>query len=106
MDGERTGEEPTDPTASADAEEAPLLRIARSELRTGKWLLLVGIATTIVSLAIVIFAILRPHSVFDTLVVVAVSAGGTMLVLGAQKFRNGRATLRDEIRRQAEHRQQ
>jgi hypothetical protein len=97
------GEPAPDPEAAGDdLAETPAVGIARRELRTG-WRLL-GVAAAALALGVVVEVLIFPvpNSVWHAVPIAAVVFGGMLTIQGTSKIRNGRATLRDELRRQSE----
>jgi hypothetical protein len=97
------GEPAPDPEAAGDhLTETPAVGIARRELRTG-WRLL-GVAAAALALGVVVEVLIFPvpNSVWHAVPIAAVVFGGMLTIQGTSKIRNGRATLRDELRRQSE----
>ncbi len=96
------GRHPSDASAVSDTGEAPLLGVARREIRDGKVLVGIGAAVASVALGTDLLALVAFRSPWHALVIMGLTLGGILIVQGTSKLRDGRATLRDETRRQAE----
>ena len=92
-----------DPAAGrADLEETPQIVAGRRELRRGVLLLVLAVVVGVVGLVVDSVGRGIQDSPWHPLVFGAIFFGGWVGIQGGRMIRNGRATLRDEIRRQAD----
>lgn len=101
MTNDSADERVPDPAAAADhLEETPAVGIAWRELRTGRVLLGVAAVALAVGVVVEVLAFSAPNSVWHAIPVAAIVFGGLLIIQGTSKIRDGRATLRDELRQQ------
>ncbi|MEY9952325.1 hypothetical protein [Leifsonia sp. EB34] len=101
MNDDPDGEPAPDP--SVDGEhlvETPAVGIARREIRAAWGLLGVAAVALAVGVVVEVFILPVPHSGWHGIAVGLLTSGGLLIFQGVPKVRNGRATLRDELRRQ------
>lgn len=102
MSDRRGGRHAFDAVAVTDVQGTPLLGIARREIRDGKVLVGIGVAVASVALVVDLLAVVAFRSPWHALVIMGLTLGGILIVQGTSKLRDGRATLRDQLRQQAE----
>ena len=90
-------------TARADLEETPQITAGRRELRRGVLVLSLAAAVAVGCVAVVLIGVLPADSPWHP-IFIALYGGGTLGFQGGRMIRNGRATLRDELKRQADER--
>ena len=107
MSENRPGRHAFNPAAARTTmEETPLVREGRRERRYGVLVLAVAAAALVAGLLADVLNLAPSPSAWHPLTTLAIVSGGVFTVQGIRMIRNGRATLRDELRRQVEHRQQ
>ena len=98
----RSGRRAFDASSVTDVQATAHLREGRREQRNGVLVLVVSAAALAFGLAADVVNLIPIHSGWHPLTNVAFIAGGVFTVQGIREIRNGRATVRNELRRQTE----
>ena len=100
MSDRRAGRHAFDASAVTDVRDTPQLREGRRETRNGVLVLVVSSAPLVAGLVVGLLHLIPDQSGWRPLISVAIIGGGVFTSQGIRMIRAGRATLRDEIRRQ------
>lgn len=102
MSDRRGGRHAFDAANVTDVQETPYLQEGRREQRNGVLVLGVSAPALIAGLLFSILHVIPAQSGWHPMTSAAIIAGGIFTVQGIRMMREGRATVRDELRRQAE----
>lgn len=102
MSDRRGGRHAFDAAAVTDVQETPILREGRREQRNGVLVLAASLAALAFGFVADVIHLIPGLTGWHSIVTAAIVAGGVFTAQGIRTIRNGRATLRDELRQQSE----